>query len=50
MVKESEKQKEKRVCPFNEKLKCEDCRFYQPYIGGQGKKECIFIVLSWRIK
>jgi len=48
VLKKTEKDKEK-LCPFNPKLSCEECRFYQPYIGGEGKRECIFIVLSWRI-
>jgi len=42
-----EKSEEKKLCPFNPGLECENCRFYQPYIGGKGKRECVFIILSW---
>jgi len=38
--------KKKLRCPFDPVgLECEDCRLYQPYIGGQGKKDCIFILI-----
>ena len=39
-----EKKEKEKVCPFNEKLKCEDCRFYRPYLGGGGQKECALIL------
>jgi len=40
---EKTKKKKEKKCPFNPELKCEDCKFYQPYIGGKGKKICIFM-------
>ncbi len=42
--KTKEKEKEK-VCPLNPELRCEDCKFYQPYPGGRGKKACLFMQL-----
>jgi len=35
--------KQKKKCPFNETLECEDCKFFQPYVGGEGKKICLFM-------
>lgn len=45
MPKEKEKPKEKE-CPFRKDLKCEDCRLYQVYPGGEGKRVCPFMRMS----
>jgi hypothetical protein len=38
-----------KICPLNPKLKCEDCRLYQPYLGGGEKQECAFKIMSSNI-
>jgi len=46
---ENSNQEKKKVCPFNPKLECEDCKLFQPYLGGGGKEECCFKTMSGNI-
>jgi hypothetical protein len=52
MAKKEEKNlalEKKKLCPFNPKLECEDCRLFQPYLDGGGKEACVFITISGNI-
>ena len=40
-----------KFCPFDETLKCENCRLYQPVWSedAKGKKYCVFVTMAARI-
>ena len=46
MEQKTKKKKKEKVCPFNENLKCEDCRLFVTFFGGNGQKACAFQIMA----
>lgn len=44
--KQKKAEKKETRCPFDKTLKCEDCRLYIAYLGGEGQEQCALILAS----
>ena len=42
--KKPEAKEREKICPLNPGLKCEDCRLYIPFLGGEGQRKCALIL------
>lgn len=42
----TEKKEERKICPFNSKLECKNCRLFQVYPGSGGERVCVFVRMA----